>query len=220
MRTAWAKLMPCALATWAMRSRDPCDALVAGGLLGLLGGLDFAEIDAQQLRARCHHQLGIDQASRNSAFSLAIDSVSPITTESVGMIAQSDRPAAGRLQPLCMSSRKAMPSALVACVQKIMSAQRRRAIAAARRGAGLQDHRPALRAARDRHRAARPHIGADMVGVADLGRVGEHAALAIEHHGVIVPAIPQGEAGLHHVVGAVVAIVLGRNASMPQFRAS
>ena len=60
------------------------------------------------------------------------------------------------------------------CAAKILGPARGE-IAAARRRAGLQDHRPALRAARDRQRAAACARGADIVGVADLARVGENA---------------------------------------------
>ncbi len=85
------------------------------------------------------------------------------------------------------------------------------ALASARRRAGLQDQRTALRAARDRHRAARTDVRAGMVGIPDLAGIGEDAALAVHHQRVGIPAIPQGKAGLQHVVGTIVAIILGRH---------
>ena len=124
LRTAWAKLMPCAFATWIMRSREPWmpwlpAARSASSAVSTVLRSTPSSCDPDAITSS-----GSIRLSRNSAFSLAIDSVSPMTTESVGITAHSvgSRPAARRR--LCMSSRKAMPSALVAVVQKIMSAQR------------------------------------------------------------------------------------------------
>ena len=54
-------------------------------------------------------------------------------------------------------------------------------------------------------RPARLDPAALVVRVVHLRRIGEHARLLVEHEGVLVPAVPQREAGLEHLVGAVVA---------------
>ena len=88
----------------------------------------------------------------------------------------------------------------------------RRTIPPAWRGPGLQDHRPALRAARDGERASHGYERPGMVGAADLRRVREGAGRLVEHQRILVPAIPQREASLEHVIGPVVAPVLRRQA--------
>ncbi len=84
------------------------------------------------------------------------------------------------------------------------------------RCARLQEDRPALRRARDGERAARAYPAPFVIRIAHLGRVDEDAAFAIHQEGVWVPAFPKGDAGFKHLVGAVVALVLGRDAVHPE----
>ncbi len=63
----------------------------------------------------------------------------------------------------------------------------------------------ALRAARDRERAAGLDPAALVIGVVHLRGIGEDAGLLVEDEGVVVPAVPEREAGLEHLVGPVVA---------------
>ena len=69
-------------------------------------------------------------------------------------------------------------------------------------------HRPRLRAAWAAERTAGSDEAPAVVGVADLPRVREHAALLVEHQGIRVPPGPERVAGLQHLVGHVVAVAL------------
>jgi hypothetical protein len=73
----------------------------------------------------------------------------------------------------------------------------------------LQQDWAALRAARHGERAAGADVAAGVVGAADLRGVGEDAAGLVEHQDVVVPAVPEGAAGLQHLVAAVVAFGFG-----------
>ncbi|GGJ07620.1 hypothetical protein GCM10011320_13230 [Neoroseomonas lacus] len=73
---------------------------------------------------------------------------------------------------------------------------------------------------RDRQRPAHADMLALVVGVADVGLVGEAPALLVEQQRVRVPSVPQRVAGSEHLVGHVVALVLRSRPSRPQFSAS
>ena len=76
--------------------------------------------------------------------------------------------------------------------------------------AGLHDHGPALRAARDGQRAARLDPAALVIGVVDLGRVGQDPGRLVVDEGVSVPAVPQRETRLQHLVRPVIALLARR----------
>jgi hypothetical protein len=83
-------------------------------------------------------------------------------------------------------------------------------VAATVRGTGLHDDGAALRAARHGERPARLDPFADIVDVMHFGGIGEDAAFLVDDQRVGLPALPQLEAGLHHLVSAVVANVARR----------
>ena len=78
-------------------------------------------------------------------------------------------------------------------------------VAPAGRGAGLEDRRAVLRRAHHVERPARAEELAFMLDPVHLRGVGEARALAVEQHGVLVPAVPELAADLHVFVGALVA---------------
>ena len=81
---------------------------------------------------------------------------------------------------------------------------------AARRAAGLGDHRPALRAGPGIEGAAGLEVLALVVHAVDLGVVDQVAALAVGHHRARLPRAPQAAHHLHVFVRHVVAqVVLG-----------
>ena len=124
LRTAAAKLMPCALAIWLMRSREPAMPWLPAAASASSAVSIVLRSTPSRVEDEASTSSGSIRLSRKSAFSRAIDSVSPMTTDRVGRTATSvgQRPAAVSLR--CMSARNSMPSGLVAVVQKIMSAQR------------------------------------------------------------------------------------------------
>ena len=78
-------------------------------------------------------------------------------------------------------------------------------LATALGAAGLHDDRVTLGGARGGERAAGADPFSFVVDVVDLGGIGEGAGGLVEQQGAVVPTVPQGEAGLEHLVGAVVA---------------
>ncbi len=76
-------------------------------------------------------------------------------------------------------------------------------------GAGLEDGGAVLRGAHHRERPARSEVPAAVLDPVHLGGVGEDAVLAVHHHGVGLPAIPECQADLHELLGPVVALVGG-----------
>ena len=81
-------------------------------------------------------------------------------------------------------------------------------LAAARRAAGLGDHRLALRRRARVERAARAEVLALVIDGMDLGVIDQHAALAVGDDRARLPRAPQAAADLHVFVGHVVAQVM------------
>ena len=79
---------------------------------------------------------------------------------------------------------------------------------AARRAAGLADRHAALRRARRVERPAALEVLALVMDRVDLRTVGEHRLVAVEHHGVGLPRLPQLRDHLGELVGDVVALVV------------
>ena len=79
---------------------------------------------------------------------------------------------------------------------------------AARRAAGLADRHAALRRARRVERPAHLEVLALVVDRMDLAAVGEHRDLAVEHHRVGLPRLPQPGDHVGELVGDVVALVV------------
>src|SRR5262249_22983688 len=77
-------------------------------------------------------------------------------------------------------------------------------------GAGLNDHRVALRRARDGERPARVEELAPMVEPLDLIWIGVAAGLLIDDDGALVPSIPVSEHDLHELIGPVVAQIVSQ----------
>ena len=81
-------------------------------------------------------------------------------------------------------------------------------LAAARRAAGLGDHRLALRRRPGVQRPARAEILALVIDGMDLGGIDQHARLAVGDDRARLPRAPQAAAHLHVFVGHVVAQVV------------
>ena len=81
-------------------------------------------------------------------------------------------------------------------------------VSAQRRAAGLADRHPALRRARRVQRAAALEIFALVMDRMDLAAVGEHRDLAVQHHGIGLPRLPQLGHHIGELVGDVVALVM------------
>ena len=78
---------------------------------------------------------------------------------------------------------------------------------------GLEDHRPALRAARDVEPTADVEVRVRVRERAS-GRVGqEHTAVLVGHDLVAAPGVEQGVRRLEEALGALVALVLGQEAA-------
>jgi hypothetical protein len=192
------------------------DALVALGAGHRLGGLVPAEIGAEQAGVQHQLRLRVDQRLQVGVFLLG-DRLRLADHHGEGgqHLAGLRRPADLRQPGLdVVVEGDGVGLAVRGAEDHLRPA--RGEFAATLRGAGLQEHRPALRRARDGERAAGAHALALEIGVADLGRVDEHALLAVQHQGAVVPAVPQGVAGLQHLVAEVVALVLGRDAVHPE----
>jgi hypothetical protein len=101
-------------------------------------------------------------------------------------------------------------SALECCRGEDHLGPARGEVATAVGSAGLHDHGMALRAARHGERPARLDPFAGVVDIVDLRRIGKDAALLVDDQRIGLPALPQPEAGLHDLVGAVVAQIARR----------
>jgi hypothetical protein len=73
-------------------------------------------------------------------------------------------------------------------------------------GPGLQYGRAPLRRGHDVERAARAEEPADVLDPVHLGGIGEDAPLAVHHHRVRLPAVPELAADLDELVRALVAL--------------
>ena len=135
-------------------------------------------------------------------------SVSPSTTEIAGSTAHSfgARPARchARLEVVVEGAHLVL--AALDGEHRLRPARRK--VAPAIGAAGLHDHRMALRAARDRQRAARLDPAPLVIGVMHLRRDRRSTPAALSSTKAPgVPAVPQREAGLQHLVGPVVALL-------------
>ena len=211
LRTAAAKLMPCALATWLMRSREPAMPWLPAAASASSAVSIRLRSTPSRVEDEASTSSGSIRLSRNSAFSRAIELGLADDHGEGGQDRDVGRTTSGGRQPAVHVGAEFDRVGLGGGGAEDHVGPARRTFPSARRRAGLQDERAALRAARNGHRAARADEGSDMVGVADLAGVGEHAALAVHHQRVSVPAIPQGAAGLQHIVRPVIAIVLRRH---------
>ena len=188
------------------------DALVALGAGDLLGGLVPGEVGADQAGIQHALGLGVDQRLQVGVFLLG-DRLGLADHHGEGgqHLAGLRRAAVCRQAGLDVVVEGDGVGLAVRRAEDHLRPARGE-FAAALGGAGLQEDRAALRRARDGQRAAAADEAAREVGVADLGGVDEDALLPVQDEGVVVPAVPEGGAGLEHLVAAVVALVLRRDA--------
>ena len=85
---------------------------------------------------------------------------------------------------------------------------RRRHVLALLGGAGLHDHRIALRRARNVDRSAHREMLALVVEYVNFCRIEEDARRLVAHEGVVLPAVPQPAHHLDEFRGAAIALVI------------
>ena len=91
-----------------------------------------------------------------------------------------------------------------------------RLIAACGRGAGIEDHRPALRRTDEGQGAANLEILTDIVDRVDLVGIGEAVVFLVVDKGVRLPALPQLDDHVEEFVAALVAVFRLRMRAGPE----